>query len=127
MNLLIKAGRKSKNFTSEKVCMKKAVVRSGTLAPTLTLTLYFMASPRIYAQAHRPSCRQAGNLDLELRKMWGGKRNGHHSVRVLSHPHSLSLCNLWPRQESNLDLELRKLLYYPLYYEAGGAKVIFRR
>ncbi len=26
---------------------------------------------------------------------------------------------LWPRQESNLDLELRKLLYYPLYYEAG--------
>jgi hypothetical protein len=27
----------------------------------------------------------------------------------------------------NLDLELRKLLYYPLYYVAGGAKVIFRR
>ncbi len=27
--------------------------------------------------------------------------------------------NMWPRQESNLDLELRKLLYYPLYYEAG--------
>ena len=26
----------------------------------------------------------------------------------------------WPRQESNLNLELRKLLYYPLYYEAGG-------
>lgn len=26
---------------------------------------------------------------------------------------------MWPRQESNLDLELRKLLYYPLYYEAG--------
>ena len=25
----------------------------------------------------------------------------------------------WPHQESNLDLELRKLLYYPLYYEAG--------
>ena len=25
----------------------------------------------------------------------------------------------WPRQESNLNLELRKLLYYPLYYEAG--------
>ncbi len=29
---------------------------------------------------------------------------------------------MWPRQESNLDLELRKLLYYPLYYEAGIAK-----
>ena len=26
---------------------------------------------------------------------------------------------VWSRQESNLDLELRKLLYYPLYYEAG--------
>ena len=26
---------------------------------------------------------------------------------------------MWPRQESNLDLELRKLLYYPLYDEAG--------
>lgn len=26
---------------------------------------------------------------------------------------------LWPRQESNLDPELRKLIYYPLYYEAG--------
>ena len=36
-----------KNFTSEKVCMKKAVVLSGALAPTLTLTLYFVASPRI--------------------------------------------------------------------------------
>jgi hypothetical protein len=73
MNLLIKAGRKSKNFTSEKVCMKKAVVRSGALAPTLTLTLYFVASPRIYTQVHRPAGRQAGNLNQELRKMWGEK------------------------------------------------------
>ena len=35
---------------------------------------------------------------------------------------------MWPRQESNLGLELRKLLYYPLYYEAGykpkGCKTI---
>ncbi len=30
---------------------------------------------------------------------------------------------MWPRQESNLDLELRKLLYYPLYDEAG---ILFR-
>ncbi len=43
---------------------------SGTLAPTLTLNLYFVASPRIYAQAHRPACRQAGNLNLELLKMF---------------------------------------------------------
>jgi hypothetical protein len=49
--------------------MKKAVVRSGALAPTLTLTLYFVASPRINAQSHRPACRQAGNLDLEPQKM----------------------------------------------------------
>ena len=53
--------------------MKKAVVRSGALAPTLTLTLYFVASPRIYTQVHRPAGRQAGNLSLELRKMWGEK------------------------------------------------------
>ena len=26
---------------------------------------------------------------------------------------------VWPRLESNRDLELRRLLYYPLYYEAG--------
>ncbi len=29
----------------------------------------------------------------------------------------------WLRQESNLNLELRKLLYYPLYYEAGSANI----
>src|SRR3954468_12873376 len=44
-------------------------------------------------------------------------------MRALPAPRSRSQ-SMWPRQESNLDLELRKLLYYPLYYEAGrDAKV----
>jgi hypothetical protein len=56
-----------------------------------------VASPGI------PACRQAGNQGSgasEKKKFF----------------------RWWPRQESNLDLELRKLLYYPLYYEAGLQK-----
>ena len=39
--------------------------------------------------------------------------------RVFSFLRFIMVRYWWPRQESNLDLELRKLLYYPLYYEAG--------
>ncbi len=46
-----------------------------------------------------------------------------HSHAVICASPRIPAC----RQAGNLDLELRKLLYYPLYYEAGGAKVIFRR
>lgn len=49
-------------------------------------------------------------------------------IKKTPKPIALSVYNAfrwWPHQESNLDLELRKLLYYPLYYEAGGAKMGF--
>ena len=57
-----------------------------------------VASPGI------PACRQAGNLES------------------VASEKKQKIFRWWPRQESNLDLELRKLLYYPLYYEAGLQK-----
>ena len=67
------AGRELESEASENVGreIKNSVLKYFTL--TTTLTLYFVASPRIYAQAHRPACRQAGNLNLKLLKMWGEK------------------------------------------------------
>jgi hypothetical protein len=46
--------------------------------------------------------------------------NGNTRVKQKKGANSRTLFCLWPRQESNLDPELRKLIYYPLYYEAGG-------
>lgn len=46
-------------------------------------------------------------------------RPGNAKVKGIKKDRGLSSVFWWPRQESNLNLELRKLLYYPLYYEAG--------
>jgi len=52
---------------------------------------------RTVAQACLPAGRELGSGTSEN---VGRVKNGQYSVRVLSHPHSLSLCILWPRQES---------------------------
>ena len=47
----------------------------------------------------------------------------NHWIKIKA-PLLKEACLLWLRQESNLDLELRKLLYYPLYYEAGVSQLL---
>ena len=61
MNLLIKAVRKSKNFTSEKVCMKKASIRFGhsrTHSHSHSHAVFCGLAKNLHPGAQ--ACRQAG-------------------------------------------------------------------
>ena len=95
------------------------------MGKTPTKQEFFTPALQTHSHSHAVMCGLV--LTMRLRRGFLPVRLWRRTLDLELRKKSRKIVRWWPRQESNLDLELRKLLYYPLYYEAGGAKVIFQR